>query len=243
MNPLATSLLTLAIALSLAGCDQPKADAPNATTTSSADYAPVRIEHALGTTVIKAPPQRVVAFDMSEVDSVVQLQAPLVGMAKDYVSTFLLPYRDDPGIADVGTTIQPNLERLHALKPDLILISPLQAQSYAELSEIAHLCRACVKKDPVVRIRKGAVEISGRARQAVLAGNGLDLVGVASDEDWIGHQAVAVGKLKAPLLADRENGAHQMLVIAHAAGDPMHDNAKRNRRHLCLPPINNYLVT
>ncbi|MBA1191292.1 siderophore ABC transporter substrate-binding protein [Pseudomonas entomophila] len=137
MKPIATSLLTLAVALSLAGCDQPKADAPSAAATASAGYTPVRIEHALGTTVIEAPPQRVVAFDMSEVDSVVQLQAPLVGMAKDYVSSFLLPYRDDPAIADVGTTIQPNLERLHALKPDLILISPLQAQSYAELSEIA----------------------------------------------------------------------------------------------------------
>ena len=135
-NKAAALTLAATIALLAQGCDQAKqAERPKAPQT--ADYQPISIEHPLGTTVIDALPQRVVAFDMSEVDSVNQLDAPLVGMAKDYVSEFLIPLRDDPKVADVGTTIQPNLERLHALKPDLILISPLQAQSYAELSEIA----------------------------------------------------------------------------------------------------------
>lgn len=74
---------------------------------------------------------------MSELDTLDQLGAPVVGIAKDYVTSFLTHYRDDTNVADVGSTIQPNLERLHALKPDLILISPLQAQSYKELSQIA----------------------------------------------------------------------------------------------------------
>jgi iron complex transport system substrate-binding protein len=136
----ACALLTLAIT-ALYGCDKPAAEA-TATATAPASpaataYTPVSVQHALGTTTIDQLPQRVVAFDMSELDSLDQLGAPVVGIAKDYVADFLLKYRDDPNIADVGTTIEPNLERLHALKPDLILISPLQARSYDELSQIA----------------------------------------------------------------------------------------------------------
>ncbi|WP_236179728.1 siderophore ABC transporter substrate-binding protein [Pseudomonas mosselii] len=134
MNGICKILLAAAVAATLPGCDQaPPAQARAA----SADYAPVKVEHALGTTVVEHQPQRVVAFDMSELDTLDQLGAPVVGIAKDYVAGFLAKYRDDPKVADVGTTIQPNLERLHALKPDLILISPLQAQSYPELSQIA----------------------------------------------------------------------------------------------------------
>lgn len=134
-NTLAVALLALAAALQ--GCDQPKATSAAPQAAATASYQPITLKHPLGTTEIDKLPQRVVAFDMSELDSLDQLGAPVVGMAKDYVVDFLARYRDNPDIADVGTTIQPNLERLHALKPDLILISPLQAQSYPELTQIA----------------------------------------------------------------------------------------------------------
>lgn len=130
------ALLAIAVAAGLQGCDQPSAQA-TLPAAAGAHYEPIEIKHPLGTTVISKLPERVVAFDMSELDTLDQLDAPVVGIAKDYVASFLVKYRDDPNIMDVGSTIQPNLERLHALKPDLILISPLQAQSYAELSQIA----------------------------------------------------------------------------------------------------------
>lgn len=38
---------------------------------------------------------------------------------------------------DTGAIVQPNLERVHAARPDLILITALQAQHYQELSQIA----------------------------------------------------------------------------------------------------------
>ncbi len=140
-NAIPAALLALAVAATLAGCDQQAKQAPEPAKAqaqaAAPAYAPQKIEHPLGTTAVDKLPERVVAFDMSELDSLDQLGAPVVGIAKDYVADFLVKYRDDPAVADVGTTIQPNLERLHALKPDLILISPLQAQSYAELSEIA----------------------------------------------------------------------------------------------------------
>lgn len=124
------SLLGIAVAGSLLGY----AALANAQSTS---FTPVSVKHQLGTLEVSKPPQRVVAFDMSELDVLDQLGAPVVGIAKDYVAPFLGKYKNDPKVADVGTTVQPNFERLHAAKPDLILISPLQAQSYGELRNIA----------------------------------------------------------------------------------------------------------
>jgi len=100
-------------------------------------YTPVTVHHKLGTTVIEKRPQRVVALDMNEVDFLDQLDVPVAGMPKDFVPRFLSRYKDDPQVLDTGAIVQPNLEQVHAAKPDLILITPLHASHYKELSEIA----------------------------------------------------------------------------------------------------------
>lgn len=100
-------------------------------------YQPVTVKHQLGTTVIKQLPQRVLALDMNEVDFLDTLGVPVAGMPKDFVPQFLAAYRDAPGIVDLGAIVRPNLERVHAARPDLILITSLQANHYQELSGIA----------------------------------------------------------------------------------------------------------
>ena len=54
-----------------------------------------------------------------------------------------------------------------------------------------------------------------------------DLLGVAPDQDRIGHHAVAVRQRDAALVADRQDRAHQVLVEPHASGDAVHDDAER----------------
>ena len=103
----------------------------------TAAYSPVMVEHKLGKTVIERPPQRVAALEMNEVDMLDQLGVPIAGMVKDFVPHFLAKYKNDAKVADLGAIVQPNLERVHAIKPDLILMTPLQANHYQELSDIA----------------------------------------------------------------------------------------------------------
>lgn len=74
---------------------------------------------------------------MNEVDFLDQLGVPVAGMVKDYVPHFLTRYKDDQAIRDLGAIVQPNLEHIHALKPDLILMTSIQANHYKELSQIA----------------------------------------------------------------------------------------------------------
>lgn len=136
--------MLFAAIVAVQGCGQTSSESTNtltlsATATHSAQtaYAPVTVEHKLGATVIKKLPQRVVALDMNEVDFLDQLGIPVAGMPKDFVPHFLNKYKDSKDVLDTGAIVQPNLERVHAAKPDLILITSLQANHYQELSEIA----------------------------------------------------------------------------------------------------------
>lgn len=130
--------LTLLAALALSGCREAEpAGNQSAHATPPAALAPLTVKHALGTTQIPRPVQRTVALDMNEVDFLDQLQVPVAGMPKDFVPDFLARYRDAAGTADVGSIVQPNLERVHAARPDLILMTSLQANQYPTLSQMA----------------------------------------------------------------------------------------------------------
>lgn len=126
--------------LAVQGCDQKSVESSHSNSAiapAKHTYVPVTVQHKLGITVIDALPQRVVALDMNEVDFLDQLGVPVVGMPKDFVPHFLAKYKDAPDVEDMGSIVQPNLERVYAAKPDLILITSLQANHYKELSEIA----------------------------------------------------------------------------------------------------------
>lgn len=112
---------------------------------SAGDGAPISIDHAMGTTTIESPPERVVALDPSFSDAALLLEAPLVG----YVQ-----YREDPDnpfpdylgdvdevvadSVDVGTIAEPNLEKILELEPDLIVSAKVRHEGiYDQLSKIA----------------------------------------------------------------------------------------------------------
>ncbi|MFT7430009.1 MAG: iron complex transport system substrate-binding protein [Colwellia sp.] len=127
-------LLTFIIAL--CGCE-PIKNTQNKGDSELTEYKKIAITHSLGTSVISYAPKKVVALDMNEVDALDQLQVPVAGMPKDFVPHFLADYKDNQSIRDVGAIVQPNIERIYALKPDIILMTSLQANYYQELSELA----------------------------------------------------------------------------------------------------------
>nr|BFD41820.1 siderophore-binding periplasmic lipoprotein BauB [Pseudomonas sp. FFPRI_1] len=132
--------LLIGAAVAVQGCNDKPGAPPSAATApplAPADHAPVTVQHQLGSTLIEHVPQRVVALDMNEVDFLDQLGITVAGMPKDFVPHFLARYKDAANVEDLGAIVQPNLERIHGLKPDLILITSLQANHYRELSEMA----------------------------------------------------------------------------------------------------------
>lgn len=83
------------------------------------------VTHAMGTTEIIGNPERVVVLDTGELDSVLALGVTPVGAVTADATGAFQSYLGDrtKGIEVVGTINEPNLEKIAALQPDLILSS------------------------------------------------------------------------------------------------------------------------
>lgn len=128
--------LPVAAVLALTACAGPgpssSAPSPEAVTRP--------VEHVAGTTEVPVAPQRVVVLDLGALDSAVALGVAPVGAATAPGQDGLLPYltAQTRGVETVGEVGAPDLGRIAALEPDLVLGSALtDRQRYDELSEIA----------------------------------------------------------------------------------------------------------
>ncbi|KAA5828829.1 iron-siderophore ABC transporter substrate-binding protein [Saccharopolyspora hirsuta] len=98
------------------------------------------INHAKGQTKVAGTPQRVVVLDTGELDAALALGVKPVGTVLPDANQNLQPYLAEKAgnIEIVGTIGSPNLEKIAALKPDLILSSKVRDdEHYEALSKIA----------------------------------------------------------------------------------------------------------
>ncbi len=125
------TLITLGIALALAGCtgNQQQRDRHVGET--------VTITHSLGTVEVPVNPERVVVLDYSALENLDYMGIKPVGVPKSSIPSHLSKYKDDANIEDVGTVVEVNLEKINELQPDLIIIGGRLAESYNDLSTIA----------------------------------------------------------------------------------------------------------
>jgi iron-siderophore transport system substrate-binding protein len=111
-----------------------------------AEAKPLRtITHAMGTTKIFKEPRRIVALDQSFVDAALSLDADVVGYTTyrsineglpAYLGESLKVHGKEA--TSVGTLAEPSLEKIAALKPDLILSAKVRHEAlYGKLAQIA----------------------------------------------------------------------------------------------------------
>lgn len=136
--------LVVVVALALTGCGGSDKKEEPGQADANAGF-PRTVEHAMGKTEIPAKPKRVVALDASFVDATLILQTPVVGFT-DYrtINGKLPDYLGDDRTTygaeavSVGTLTEPNLEKIAALKPDLIITAKVRHEKlYPQLSKIA----------------------------------------------------------------------------------------------------------
>lgn len=154
MNAFRSFLSLVTLLVILTACGSPAAtpttaptaltDAPAPTTAPAEPTAATAetriIKHAMGETAVPLAPKRVVTLDMGELDAALTLGIKPVGSVtifEDGAFPSYLAGKTD-GIEVVGTIASPNLEKIAALKPDLILSSKTRDEErYELLSQIA----------------------------------------------------------------------------------------------------------
>lgn len=135
--------MALSFLLTLVACHSPVAQKPDLSIRQSTASSECRvIQHRLGETCIPLQPQRIIALDVPAIlDPLLALDVKPVGALVDLWGggryfPAVLPELV-AGIESVGLEGTPSLEKIVALKPDLILLADNTEQVYQQLSAIA----------------------------------------------------------------------------------------------------------
>lgn len=135
MKPVLISLACLAL---LAACNPqssvaPAASEPTPSSTISTNQT-VTIPTARGDTQLKSPPQKVAIFDLASLDTLQALGIAVAGVPDKVYAPYLQSAAKHAQV--VGTVFEPNLEALHAMQPDLVIVAARSAPKYDELSKL-----------------------------------------------------------------------------------------------------------
>lgn len=129
-------------ALAACGSDSDSDDSTAARPAADSGAFPRTLRTAMGEVKIPSRPERVVVLDTGELDDVTLLGIDPVGAVAPHFKTeggfpaYLKGELKDT--ADVGPLLEPNLEKIASLKPDLILSSKVRHEKvYDKLSAIA----------------------------------------------------------------------------------------------------------
>jgi len=147
-RPLITYPLTaLVLLVGLAGCAASPAAAPG----EDADGGTRSVGHARGTAEVPESPQRVVVLEPVQLDTAVALGVTPVGSAVLSDAAGIPAYlgEEAAGIESVGTVMEPSIEAIAALEPDLIIgTESRHAALYERLETIAPTVFMATQTDP-----------------------------------------------------------------------------------------------
>ncbi|MFI6870488.1 ABC transporter substrate-binding protein [Nocardia sp. NPDC050406] len=126
----------------LTACGKGTATTDSGSNPADAAAFPRTLDTVMGQVTIPKVPQRIVVLDTAELDTVTLLGITPVGAVVPHTKTLggFPDYLKDKteGVTDVGPLLEPNLERIASLRPDLILSSKVRHEKiYDKLSGIA----------------------------------------------------------------------------------------------------------
>jgi len=104
--------------------------------TGAAPSEELTIKHQLDETKVKKNPEKVIVFDFGSLDTLDKLGIEPIALPKTNIPKYLEKYEDEK-YENVGSLKEPDFEKIHSLKPDLIIISGRQMELYDEFKAIA----------------------------------------------------------------------------------------------------------
>ena len=210
-------------------CTRPELSASSDTSST----ATKRVNHALGTTDVPVIPTRIVVLDYFTVEAMMALGVQPIAAPGVLIDNLLHLPPVEGAIADIGVPSNPNLEKIAALNPDLILTSKLftQADTYPLLSQIAptvvldanghtewqkltHLCAETLGKktaadqlqaDYEAKLQTIKLQLGGRQTQVSVAAFYPEQITTYGRESFIGTVLEAAGVSRPPNQTEGRN--------------------------------------
>ncbi|MCP1356187.1 siderophore ABC transporter substrate-binding protein [Aneurinibacillus migulanus] len=124
------------LAIAAVACSSNSSKESAAAPKAAKESEELTIKHKLGETKVKKNPQKVVVFDFGALDTLDKLGVEVTGVPQKNIPPYLSKYKDAK-YQNVGGLKEPDFERINEIKPDLIIISGRQQDSYKEFTKIA----------------------------------------------------------------------------------------------------------
>lgn len=124
----------------LFGCDSNTTSVVESEPKGNSSTNSREVKHAMGTAKVRETPNRVVVLTNEANDNISALGVKPVGAVQSWWGDPYFEYIQSnlQGVPVVGEELQPSLEKIAALKPDLIIGSKVRHQNiYSQLSQIA----------------------------------------------------------------------------------------------------------
>ncbi|WP_203362860.1 siderophore ABC transporter substrate-binding protein [Bacillus sp. REN10] len=121
----------------------------------------MKVTHELGETDVPKNPKNVAVFDYGTLSTLDTLGIEVGGLPKDPVPGYLSKYEDEK-YENLGGLKEPDFEKIHAMKPDLIIISGRQADMYDQFAEIAPTIYLGVDESDYINSFKKNTEMIGQ---------------------------------------------------------------------------------
>ena len=127
-------------------------------TSSSAAPTEVTIKSSLDDVTLSKVPEKIVVFDLGAADTIRALgfEKNIVGMPTKTVPTYLKDLAEK--VKNVGSMVEPDLEAIAALEPDLIIASPRTQKFVDKFKEIAPTVLFQASKDDYWTSTKANIE-------------------------------------------------------------------------------------
>ena len=133
-----TAFTLFMVAFLVAGGSNKEAADSSAASADTKEKETITVTHELGETTVEKNPEKVVVFDFGILDSMDKLGIEaVVGVPQGNIPGYLKKYTDTEKYENVGTLKEADFEAIHAMNPDLIIISGRQAAMYEEFTDIA----------------------------------------------------------------------------------------------------------
>lgn len=219
--------LLLALAATVVACGGDSSDDAAA----SGDSGAITVEHALGTTTIDGPVERVVALGPTDLDAALALGAPVVGAASSGLGDGMPPWTDAAdGSADVtvlevgGDSSSVDLEEVAALDPDLILAATYYDidAAYENLRQIAPT--TAYEDGPIVDTWQQVTAQVGAALGEVEAATGLvsdvegRLAALGEDNPGLDGHTITIGYVMTDAVQALRDPDDVMMTVPGAVG-------------------------
>ena len=161
----------------------------------------ITVETARGAVTLKALPETAITLDLAVLDIFDTLKIPVAGVAGGPKPAYLTGYADE-AYPQLGSFFEPDIEKLNALSPDLVIVAGRSASAFDAVAKVA----------PTIDLTSQSTDLVGSVQR------NMTQIGALFGKEIEAAETLAALEVKFDTVREMSSGAGNALVIITTGG-------------------------